>query len=152
MFVDTARIFIKAGNGGNGCTSFYTEKYVNNGGPDGGNGGEGGSVIFRAAANKNTLADFKYAKHFRADNGENGKSRYSAGKKGKDLVIDVPGRHGDQGRGNGRDHSRYVCRGTDCHRCRRRRGGAATRSSVTRAARLRFSQAGERADEHACPA
>ena len=90
MFIDTAKIYIKAGNGGNGCTSFYTEKYVNNGGPDGGNGGEGGRVGFRAVANKNTLADFKYAKHFRAENGENGKSRYSAGKKGKDLIIDVP--------------------------------------------------------------
>ncbi len=90
MFVDTAKIFIKAGNGGNGCTSFYTEKYVNNGGPDGGNGGEGGRVIFRAVSGKNTLSDYKFAKHFRAENGENGKPRYSAGKKGKDLYIDVP--------------------------------------------------------------
>lgn len=90
MFIDKAKIFIKAGNGGNGCTSFYTEKYVNNGGPDGGNGGQGGRVAFRAVRNKNTLADFKYAKHFRAENGENGRSRYSAGKKGKDLIIDVP--------------------------------------------------------------
>lgn len=90
MFVDTAKIFIKAGNGGNGCTSFYTEKYVNNGGPDGGNGGEGGRVIFCAVSGKNTLSDYKFAKHFRAENGENGKPRYSAGKKGKDLYIDVP--------------------------------------------------------------
>ncbi len=90
MFADTAKIYIKAGNGGNGCMSFYTEKYVNNGGPDGGNGGEGGRVAFRAVSNKNTLADFKFAKHFRAENGENGKSRYSAGKKGRDLIIDVP--------------------------------------------------------------
>lgn len=90
MFIDKAKIYIKAGNGGNGCTSFYTEKYVNNGGPDGGNGGQGGRVAFRAVKNKSTLADFKYAKHFRAENGENGRSRYSAGKKGKDLIIDVP--------------------------------------------------------------
>lgn len=90
MFIDKAKIYIKAGNGGNGCTSFYTEKYVNNGGPDGGNGGQGGRVAFRAVRNKSTLADFKYAKHFRAENGENGRSRYSAGKKGKDLIIDVP--------------------------------------------------------------
>ena len=87
MFVDRARIYIKSGDGGNGCTSFYTEKYVNNGGPDGGNGGKGG---FRAFKNKRTLADFKYAKHFRAENGENGRSRYSAGKNGKDLIIEVP--------------------------------------------------------------
>ncbi|HIV63155.1 MAG TPA: GTPase ObgE [Firmicutes bacterium] len=90
MFVDKAKIFIKSGDGGNGCTSFYTEKYVNNGGPDGGNGGTGGRVGFRAVKNKSTLADFKYAKHFRAENGENGRSRYSAGKCGKDLIIDVP--------------------------------------------------------------
>ncbi len=90
MFIDKAKIYIKAGDGGNGCTSFYTEKYVNNGGPDGGNGGAGGKIGFRAVKNKNTLADFKFSQHFRAENGENGKSRYSAGKKGKDLIIDVP--------------------------------------------------------------
>lgn len=90
MFVDRARIYIKSGDGGNGCTSFYTEKYVNNGGPDGGNGGKGGRIGFRAFKNKSTLADFKYAKHFRAENGENGRSRYSAGKSGKDLIIEVP--------------------------------------------------------------
>lgn len=90
MFVDKAKIYIKSGDGGNGCTSFYTEKYVSNGGPDGGNGGRGGALIFRAVKNKSTLADFKFSQHFRAENGENGKSRYSAGKKGKDLVIDVP--------------------------------------------------------------
>ena len=90
MFVDRARIYIKSGDGGNGCTSFYTEKYVNNGGPDGGNGGKGGRIGFCAFKNKSTLADFKYAKHFRAENGENGRSRYSAGKNGKDLIIEVP--------------------------------------------------------------
>lgn len=90
MFVDRARIYIKSGDGGNGCTSFYTEKYVNNGGPDGGNGGKGGRIGFHAFKNKSTLADFKYAKHFRAENGENGRSRYSAGKNGKDLIIEVP--------------------------------------------------------------
>lgn len=90
MFIDKAKIYIKAGDGGNGCTSFYTEKYVNNGGPDGGNGGSGGRIGFRAVKNKSTLADFKYAKHFRAENGESGRPRYSAGKKGKDLIVDVP--------------------------------------------------------------
>ncbi len=90
MFIDKAKIYIKSGDGGNGCTSFYTEKYVSNGGPDGGNGGSGGRVGFRAVKNKSTLADFKFSQHFRAENGESGRSRYSAGKKGKDLVIDVP--------------------------------------------------------------
>ncbi len=90
MFIDKAKIYIKSGDGGNGCTSFYTEKYVSNGGPDGGNGGAGGRIGFRAVKNKSTLADFKFSQHFAAENGESGKSRYSAGKKGKDLVIDVP--------------------------------------------------------------
>lgn len=90
MFIDRAKIYIKSGDGGNGCTSFYTEKYVSNGGPDGGNGGKGGRVGFVARKNKSTLSDFKYAKHFRAENGESGKSRYSAGKSGKDLIIEVP--------------------------------------------------------------
>lgn len=90
MFIDKAKIYIKSGDGGNGCTSFYTEKYVANGGPDGGNGGTGGRIGFRAVKNKSTLADFKFSQHFRAENGESGKPRYSAGKKGKDLVIDVP--------------------------------------------------------------
>ncbi len=150
MFVDTARIFIKAGNGGNGCTSFYTEKYVNNGGPDGGNGGEGGSVIFRAAANKNTLADFKYAKHFRADNGENGKSRYSAGKKGKDLVIDVPVGTVIKDAETGGIIADMFAEGqtvTVAEGGRGGRGNAFFRNSRRQAPH--FSQAGERAEEHA---
>lgn len=90
MYIDKAKIFIKAGDGGNGCTSFYTEKYVPNGGPDGGSGGIGGNIIFEATKHKNTLSDFKYTKHYRAPNGENGKPRYAAGKKGGDLIIKVP--------------------------------------------------------------
>lgn len=90
MFIDKAKIIIKSGDGGNGCTSFYTEKFVPDGGPDGGSGGIGGRVIFEATKHKNTLSDFKYTKHYRAENGENGKPRYSAGKKGNDLIIKVP--------------------------------------------------------------
>lgn len=90
MYIDKAKIFIKAGDGGNGCTSFYTEKYVSNGGPDGGDGGKGGDVIFSVGKSKSSLADFKYAQHFRAENGEKGSPRYCNGKGGKDLVIEVP--------------------------------------------------------------
>ncbi len=90
MFVDKVKIFIKAGNGGNGCTSFYTEKYVANGGPDGGDGGKGGDIIFRADDRKNSLADFKFAQHFRAPDGENGSPKYCNGKQGEPLVVSVP--------------------------------------------------------------
>ena len=78
MFVDKAKIYIKAGNGGNGCTSFYTEKYVPDGGPDGGDGGKGGDVIFAVDERLSSLTDFKYEQHFRADNGDNGSSSVTA--------------------------------------------------------------------------
>ena len=90
MFMDIATIFIKAGNGGDGIVSFYTEKYVAKGGPDGGDGGHGGSIIFKVDKGASTLIDFKYAKHFRAENGENGRSKTCRGKNGKDLIITVP--------------------------------------------------------------
>lgn len=90
MFLDIATIFVKAGNGGDGIISFYTEKYVAQGGPDGGDGGNGGSVIFVADNGSSTLADFKFAKHFRAENGENGKPKFCKGKTGKDLIVKVP--------------------------------------------------------------
>lgn len=67
MFLDYVKIFIKAGNGGNGVVSFHREKYVPNGGPDGGDGGNGGDIVFVADKNINTLADFKLRKHFRAE-------------------------------------------------------------------------------------
>ncbi len=90
MFVDRIRIFIKAGNGGSGCTSFYTEKYVSNGGPDGGDGGVGGDIVFEADARMTSLLDFKYESHFRAPDGERGSGRYCNGKSGKELIIRVP--------------------------------------------------------------
>lgn len=90
MFIDKVKIFIKAGNGGNGCTSFYTEKYVANGGPDGGDGGKGGSIIFCADESKNSLTDFRYSQRFRAADGENGTGKYCHGKSGEHLIIKVP--------------------------------------------------------------
>ena len=90
MFVDRVRIYIKAGNGGAGCTSFYTEKYVSNGGPDGGDGGAGGDIVFVADARMTSLLDFKYESHFRAPDGERGSGRYCNGKAGKELIIRVP--------------------------------------------------------------
>ncbi|MBQ1237087.1 MAG: GTPase ObgE [Oscillospiraceae bacterium] len=90
MFVDIAKIRIKAGDGGNGAVSFHREKYVANGGPDGGDGGRGGNVVFQADTNLSTLLDFRYKRRFIAENGENGKSARCTGKSAPDLVIKVP--------------------------------------------------------------
>ena len=90
MFIDTAKIYIKAGNGGNGAVSFHREKYVAAGGPDGGDGGKGGNIIFVPDRNLNTLMDFRYKRKFIAQNGENGRSKKCNGKSGEDLIIRVP--------------------------------------------------------------
>ncbi|TNJ37770.1 GTPase ObgE [Prosthecochloris vibrioformis] len=89
-FVDSARIHVKAGNGGNGCVSFRREKYVPKGGPDGGDGGRGGHVYLRANAQLSTLLDFRYKKHYEADRGVHGQGSKKAGRTGKDVVINVP--------------------------------------------------------------
>lgn len=90
MFVDVVKITIKAGDGGNGAVSFHREKYVNAGGPDGGNGGKGGDIVFRAKDNLSTLIDFRYKKKYIAKNGDPGASKRSSGKSAPDTVIDVP--------------------------------------------------------------
>ncbi|MBP1574461.1 MAG: GTPase ObgE [Oscillospiraceae bacterium] len=90
MFVDTAKIRIKAGNGGNGAVTFHREKYVNAGGPDGGDGGKGGNVVFVGDTNISSLIDFKYKKRYIAENGKNGSGSNMTGKSAPDLVIKVP--------------------------------------------------------------
>jgi GTP-binding protein len=90
MFVDEARIHVKAGDGGHGCVSFRREKYIPKGGPDGGDGGDGGSVIFVADVNKNTLLDFAGRHHWNAQRGQYGMGKKMYGKKGEDLVVPVP--------------------------------------------------------------
>jgi GTP-binding protein len=90
MFVDEAKIHVKAGDGGNGCVSFRREKYVPKGGPDGGDGGDGGSIVFVADANKNTLLDFSGRHHWKAPRGQAGMGKKMYGKHGEDLVIPVP--------------------------------------------------------------
>lgn len=89
-FVDEAKFFVKAGDGGNGCVSFRREKYVPKGGPDGGDGGRGGNVIIRATAKLNSLIDFRYRSHFKAERGAHGAGKDCFGAKGKDCIIDVP--------------------------------------------------------------
>ncbi len=90
MFFDRTTIEIKSGNGGNGCVSFRREKYIPNGGPDGGNGGRGGDVTIRADRNVNTLQEYRFQRHFAAGNGEDGKGKKMAGAGGADLVLKVP--------------------------------------------------------------
>ncbi|MDR3263009.1 MAG: GTPase ObgE [Clostridiales bacterium] len=90
MFIDKADILIKSGHGGNGAVSFHREKYVMAGGPDGGDGGHGGNVVFVADKNINTLIDFKYKRKYFAESGENGSMNNSSGKSGLDITVKVP--------------------------------------------------------------
>ena len=89
-FLDQAKIYIKAGNGGSGSASFRREKFIEYGGPDGGDGGDGGSIIVECDRNLNTLIDFRYAQHFKAQHGNAGSKRNKTGANGKDLVLKVP--------------------------------------------------------------
>lgn len=90
MFIDYSKIYVKAGDGGDGAVAFRREKYVPKGGPSGGNGGDGGSIIFLADTNKNTLLDFKYKRKFTAGNGNKGEKSLKDGKYGEDIIIKVP--------------------------------------------------------------
>ena len=89
-FIDESRIYVKAGDGGNGCCSFRREKYVPKGGPDGGDGGKGGDVIIEASSQIRTLLDQRYHPHYKAQRGQHGKGKNCTGRSGKDLVIRVP--------------------------------------------------------------
>jgi len=90
VFLDEVTIFVKAGNGGDGCMSFLREKFKPKGGPDGGNGGDGGSIIFEGDPQKTTLINFKHRRHFRADDGQPGRGKNMFGRGGEDLIISVP--------------------------------------------------------------
>lgn len=89
-FVDETIITVQSGDGGSGCVSFRREKYVPRGGPDGGDGGKGGDVVFRATSRKRTLVDFHFKKHFKAQNGKPGQGKQKTGKNGQDLIIELP--------------------------------------------------------------
>ncbi len=89
-FLDQAKIYIKAGNGGSGSASFRREKFVEYGGPDGGDGGDGGSIVVQSDRNLNTLIDFRYAQHFKAQHGKPGSKRNKTGANGEDLILKVP--------------------------------------------------------------
>ena len=89
-FLDEAKIFIKSGDGGAGCESFHREKFIEYGGPDGGNGGRGGDVWFECVKDLNTLIDFRYAQHFKAQKGHHGMGRNRTGADGADIIVKVP--------------------------------------------------------------
>ena len=89
-FLDQAKIYLESGKGGPGCVSFRREKYVEYGGPDGGNGGKGGDIYFEVVDTLNTLIDFRYQQHFRAEPGHNGAGRNKTGAGGEDCIIRVP--------------------------------------------------------------
>ena len=89
-FLDQVKIYVKAGNGGDGSPSFRREKFIEYGGPDGGDGGNGGSVILKAERNLNTLIDYRYQQHHKAKRGENGSGQNRTGKSGEDLILKVP--------------------------------------------------------------
>lgn len=90
MFTDKAKVYIKAGNGGNGAIAFHREKYIAAGGPDGGDGGKGGNVIMRAEPGLSTLMDFKYKRKYLAENGGDGSGKRCTGKRGADIILNVP--------------------------------------------------------------
>ena len=90
QFLDQCKIYLKSGDGGRGAASFRREKFIEFGGPDGGNGGKGGDIVFAAADNLNTLIDFRYRQHFRAQDGRPGARRERTGADGEDLVLEVP--------------------------------------------------------------
>jgi GTP-binding protein len=90
MFVDEAKIYVKAGNGGNGCVAFRREKYVPRGGPSGGDGGNGGSIILEANPHDNTLLRYRYNREFRADRGRHGEGSNCSGHSGEDMILKVP--------------------------------------------------------------
>ena len=89
-FLDQVKIFVKAGNGGSGSPSFRREKFIEFGGPDGGDGGKGGSVVLKSERNLNTLIDYRYQQHFKAQRGEDGKGKKMTGKGGENLYLNVP--------------------------------------------------------------
>ena len=89
-FLDQVKIYVKAGNGGDGSPSFRREKFIEYGGPDGGDGGNGGSIILKSEENLNTLIDYRYQQHHKAERGENGMGQKRTGKSGEDLILKVP--------------------------------------------------------------
>ena len=147
MFIDNIQIYVKAGDGGNGAISFRREKYVPNGGPDGGDGGHGGNIVFRVDEGSNTLLAFRYKRKFIAENGENGKGGKMHGKNGEDTVILVP-----PGTLLREKESGKIIFDMSCDReftvCRGGRGGWGNRHFATPTRQIpRFAKSGTKGEE-----
>ena len=121
MFADRAKIFIRSGKGGDGHCSFRRELYVPNGGPDGGDGGRGGDLIFEVDEGLNTLVDYRHKRKYAAGDGEEGGKRKCHGKDGKDLVLRVPEGTVIKESKTGKSHCRYVRRQPQTDRVKRRK-------------------------------
>ena len=147
MFIDYVQIHLKAGDGGNGAVAFHREKYVSHGGPDGGDGGRGGNIIFRVDTGLNTLLPFRYKKKFIAQNGENGKGNKFHGKNGEDIPILVPPGTLIKDAETGKiikdmsDDEPYIC-------CRAGRGGWGNRHFATATRQIpMFAKSGTKGEE-----
>ena len=147
MFIDYVQIHLKAGDGGNGAVAFHREKYVSHGGPDGGDGGRGGNIIFRIDTGLNTLLPFRYKKKFIAQNGENGKGNKFHGKNGEDITILVPPGTLIKDAETGKiikdmsDEEPYIC-------CRAGRGGWGNRHFATATRQIpMFAKSGTKGEE-----
>lgn len=147
MLIDYVKVYLKAGNGGNGCVSFHREKYVSHGGPDGGDGGRGGNIVLVVDNGKNTLLNYKYRHKFIAANGGDGKNSKFHGKSAEDLILPVPPgtvvRDAETGR--------IICDMSDCEPfviCRGGRGGWGNRHFATPTRQIpRFAKSGTKGEE-----
>jgi len=108
MFIDYVKITIKSGDGGNGAVTFWREKYITSGGPDGGDGGKGGDVYFTVDPDSNTLINFRYNKRYKAEDGQKGSGGNCYGKGGQDLYIKVPARHSCKRRRKRKSNCRFI--------------------------------------------
>ncbi|MDR5709323.1 MAG: GTPase ObgE [Armatimonadota bacterium] len=148
MFIDQARIFVKAGDGGAGCVSFRREKYVPKGGPDGGDGGKGGDVILRADEGLHTLVDFRYRRVFRAKRGEHGQGGNRTGRSAPNLVIPVPAGTVVRDAHTGEVLADLVRHGQEVVVARGGRGGRGNARFATPTRRApRFAEPGEKGEE-----
>lgn len=147
-FVDYAKVHVRSGNGGRGSVSFRREKYVPRGGPDGGDGGRGGHVIFRATKELNTLLDFRYRREYSAENGHHGQKKKMHGRNGEDLVISVPVGTIIKDSGNGEIQSDLTADGAEAILAKGGRGGLGNSHFATATRQApRFAQPGEEGEE-----
>ena len=148
MFVDKVRIFVKAGNGGNGAVAFHREKYVAAGGPDGGDGGHGGSIVLRVDDNMSTLMDFRYKRKYTAPNGQDGQGARCTGKRGENLIIKVPRGTVVRDAGTG-EVIRDMSGSEDFVLCKGGRGGWGNKHFATPTRQVpRFAKSGAPGEEH----